>query len=185
MIHVDKVGTDPLMATNFATRNIDVGPLAQVFGNKKSALSVLSTFVTLTIKDHLGKLTPQERHEYTGYRLPATKSPSEELYELKAYKARPLNGIWATAPYLHNGSIPNLYQLLFPSQRDSKFCVGSQEFDPKNIGFKFKPSKSGKCGKNSTLFDTTLTGNWNTGHNYAKDLDDDERMDLLEYLKTL
>ncbi|MGB0911567.1 MAG: di-heme-cytochrome C peroxidase [Nitrospirales bacterium] len=187
MVDVDKVGTDPLMATNFATRIIETGQLSEVFENKKSALAVLSRFVTLTIKNHLEKLKkekPEEFLKYNGYRLPPTKSPSEKLYELKAYKARPLNGIWATAPYLHNGSVPNLKQLLSPSKRDSKFCVGSHEFDPVNVGFAFK-LKNGKCEDNSTLFDTTLTGNWNTGHNYAKDLDEDERRDLLEYLKTL
>jgi hypothetical protein len=68
-----------------------------------------------------------------------------------AYKARPLNGIWATAPYLHNGSVPSLYELLLSARRDDdepaegepapefrpdEFVVGSQEFDPIKVGFK-------------------------------------------------
>ena len=53
-----------------------------------------------------------------------------------AYKGRPLDGIWATAPYLHNGSVPNLEQLLLPpGQRGTRFYVGSRTFDPEKVGF--------------------------------------------------
>jgi mono/diheme cytochrome c family protein len=98
------------------------------------------------------------------------------------YKARPLNGIWATGPYLHNGSVPNLYQLLLPSdQRAASFSVGSREFDPKHVGFR---SDAGPF-----QFDTSLPGNSNKGHEgrpYGTDrLTDEERWQLVEYLKTL
>jgi mono/diheme cytochrome c family protein len=101
-----------------------------------------------------------------------------------AYKARPLDGIWATAPYLHNGSVPNLYQLLLPSsQRDAKFTVGSREFDSKDVGFKSGPSDG------PFEFDTSLPGNSNKGHEgqkYGTDqMNDVQRRQLLEYLKTL
>jgi hypothetical protein len=96
------------------------------------------------------------------------------------YKARPLDGIWATAPYLHNGSVPSLYQLLLPvEQRDASFYVGSREFDPNNVGFDTGPVDGG------FRFDTSLPGNHNTGHLYGTDLSDDERRQLVEYLKTL
>jgi cytochrome c551/c552 len=102
------------------------------------------------------------------------------------YKARPLNGIWATAPYLHNGSVPNLYQLLLPSaNRDATFTVGSREFDLKNVGFLFGPQDG------SFTFDTSLPGNSNKGHegrDYGTGPDqmtDEQRWQLLEYLKTL
>ncbi len=94
------------------------------------------------------------------------------------YKARPLNGIWATAPYLHNGSVPNLVELLKPAaQRVKTFHVGSQEFDPVNVGFKDDP--------NQPLFDTTGDGNSNTGHEYGTDLSPEQRSQLIEYLKSL
>jgi hypothetical protein len=101
-----------------------------------------------------------------------------------AYKARPLDGIWATAPYLHNGSVPNLYQLLLPSaQRVKQFYVGSREFDSVNVGFKFDGASD------ASLFDTTLPGNSNAGHEgsaYGTDkLTDQQRWELVEYLKTL
>ena len=96
-----------------------------------------------------------------------------------AYKARPLNGIWATAAsYLHNGSVPNLDELLKPSaKRAKKFYVGSREFDPVNVGF---VSDSG-----SFEFDTTLPGNSNIGHDIGPELSDVERAQLIEYLKSL
>jgi hypothetical protein len=94
------------------------------------------------------------------------------------YKARPLNGIWATAPYLHNGSVPNLAELLKPpAERVKTFHLGSQEYDPVNVGFKDDPA--------DPLFDTTADGNSNAGHDYGGKLTADERKDLLEYLKSL
>jgi cytochrome c peroxidase len=93
------------------------------------------------------------------------------------YKARPLNGIWATAPYLHNGSVPNLDELLKPAMSRMKtFHVGSREFDPVHLGFK---------DDGPFLFDTSLPGNSNAGHEYSGPLTDDERMQLIEYLKSL
>lgn len=94
------------------------------------------------------------------------------------YKARPLNGIWATAPYLHNGSVPNLVELLKPAaDRVKTFHVGSQEFDPVNVGF--------KNDRSQPLFDTTVEGNSNTGHEYGAELSEGQSSDLLEYLKSL
>jgi len=117
-----------------------------------------------------------------------------------AYKARPLNGIWATAPYLHNGSIPSLYDLLLPKRkpddpaegeyRPDEFMVGSREFDPDKVGFK-------STGYDGFLFRTSIWGNHNSGHEYASGrtqlpdgtllpaLTKEQRLDLLEYLKSL
>lgn len=96
-----------------------------------------------------------------------------------SYASRRLNGIWATAPYLHNGSVPTLYDLLLPAaERPQTFTLGSRDYDPKNIGFESDPN-------NDKLFkyDITLTGNSNKGHEYGVDLKKSERYDLLEYLK--
>ena len=102
------------------------------------------------------------------------------------YKARPLNGIWATAPYLHNGSVPTLYELLLPAaQRSKMFTVGSREFDPVNVGL-----RSGK-EDGPFQFDTSLAGNANSGHEGAAygtepgQLNEVQKRELLEYLKTL
>jgi hypothetical protein len=103
-----------------------------------------------------------------------------------SYKARPLNGIWATAPYLHNGSVPSLWQLLKkPSDRVKTFLVGSRTFDPVEVGFKYRDRDYGPDDPKFRL-DTRLPGNRNTGHAYPKDgLTDKEIAALVEYLKTL
>jgi len=151
-----------------------------------------------------------------------TTSKAKLLY---VYKGRPLNGIWATAPYLHNGSVPNLYELFLPSDckpddvpgetcRSKTFTVGNRELDTKYVGFKQldKNNFSEEVFK-KLVFDTSLLGNSNEGHEYAvgvtpiiktdKDgkairksdgtfaveylepIKHDERMALIEYLKSL
>lgn len=113
----------------------------------------------------------------------ATKSDVHNLSGL-VYKARPLNGIWATAPYLHNGSVANLWQLLQrPEQRLTEFWVGSREFDPVNVGF-----SSQKGLSKFRVLDSAgrvQRGNSNAGHNYGTGLSDAQKWELVEYMKTL
>ena len=104
------------------------------------------------------------------------------------YKARPLQGIWATAPYLHNGSVPTLYDLLLPpSQRPATFFVGTRQFDPDKVGF-----LTAKSDENSFEFDTVdatgkpIDGNSNAGHDYGNaSFSDEDRKALIAYMKTL
>lgn len=103
------------------------------------------------------------------------------------YKARPLNGIWATAPYLHNGSVPTLYDLLKPpADRPRIFYVGSRRFNPKEVGYVTE-----KADDNQFLFETRDAdgqpkwGNSNEGHDYGNaSLKERERWALVEYMKT-
>ena len=96
------------------------------------------------------------------------------------YRARPLDGIWATAPYLHNGSVPTLADLLKPpAERPATFFVGDCEIDPVNVGC----DASQRPG--AFLFDTTKPGNHNTGHEHGTTLSPEDRAALLEYLKSL
>ena len=107
----------------------------------------------------------------------ASSDSSDGCFAGDAYKARPLDGIWATAPYLHNGSVQNLADLLKPeSERAATFRVGSRVFDPVNVGF---------VGDGSFELDTSLEGNRNTDHLWGTDLGDAEKIALLEYLKSL
>jgi hypothetical protein len=97
------------------------------------------------------------------------------------YEARPLNGIWATAPYLHNGSVPTLDALFRKAaDRPKNFTVGTRAFDTKKVGLA-EPTAPSALPK----LDTTLPGNTNTGHEFGASLSDDERAWLIEYLKTL
>ena len=99
------------------------------------------------------------------------------------YKARPLNGIWATAPYLHNGSVPNLYELLLrQEERSQVFYLGNREFDPTKVGYVATLEASDIP---LFKFDTSLKGNSNQGHEYGVDLTDNQKWQLVEYLKTL
>ncbi len=100
--------------------------------------------------------------------------------QLLTYKARPLDGIALTAPYLHNGSVPSLYELLLPpSQRSTSFHVGNTEYDPVNVGYATERVNG------SVVIDTTALGNSNAGHVYGTALTDAERYALIEHLKTL
>jgi hypothetical protein len=115
---------------------------------------------------------------------------------LLAYKGRPLTGIWATAPYLHNGSVPTLYDLLLtPDQRPKSFPVGTREFDPVRVGYKTRNldgTIAPASGDNSFMFQTrdaagrVIDGNSNSGHDYGNaSLSEDDRLALVEYLKGL
>jgi hypothetical protein len=101
-----------------------------------------------------------------------------------AYEARVLYGIWATAPYLHNGSVPNLWELLTPpNNRKPNFMVGSRVFDPKNVGYATdqSPFKNGSFVADPA----NANGNGNGGHDFGTTLSEDDRWALIEYLKTL
>jgi mono/diheme cytochrome c family protein len=99
------------------------------------------------------------------------------------YKARPLNGVWASAPYLHNGSVPTLADMLqLPASRPKTFYVGSRAYDPVNVGLR-SVERDGAVSCFS--FDTSLRGNSNAGHPYGTSLKDAEKRQLIEYLKTL
>ena len=100
---------------------------------------------------------------------------------IEEYRARPLNGIWATAPFLHNGSVPDLVELLKPpAERPAKFYVGNWEFNPARLGFNWSSELPG-----TSELDTSITGNSNAGHDYGTHLSDPDRLALIEYLKTL
>ncbi len=125
-------------------------------------------------------------------------------HPLLAYKSRPLNGIWATAPYLHNGSVPTLYDLLLPARtanvapvegglpaptgpvRPETFIVGSRMFDPKDVGFADAAPEAGWTFSVRDASGGVIPGNSNAGHDYGNaDFTDAERRAIVEYLKTL
>jgi mono/diheme cytochrome c family protein len=135
--------------------------------------------------------------------------------ELLAYKARSLNGIWATPPYLHNGSVPTLYDLFLPaaielvatrepsatgaanpagatandegSKRPEVFGVGNRAFDRDKVGFVSDPAVSPYIFRvRDPSTGAPIPGNYNSGHDYGNAaLTDAERYALVEYLKTL
>ena len=125
--------------------------------------------------------TPEgERVAMNGYRENCLRAPN-------GYKARPLNGIWATAPYLHNGSVPTLFDLLSPvSERPKTFYLGSLQYDTQKLGYDTIKQPG------YFLMDTSIPGNLNSGHEFSdtkgkgvigRGLTVEERYQLIEYLK--
>jgi hypothetical protein len=108
------------------------------------------------------------------------------------YQAPPLDGIWATAPYLHNGSVPTVYHLLNSKIRPRiftrSFRTGVEDYDPVKLGWKVQIlDKYGNLPpfERRKIYNTTQTGRGNSGHTFGDDLTEEERMAVIEYLKTL
>ena len=182
MIPLEEIGTDPRQAQNFHDRMADSGPLGKGIISAGDGLTFITQRVIQDAYADL-KLSPEQQLEWNGFR-------NNELRAPLAYKARPHNGIWATPPYLHNGSVPNLYELLSPaSERSKTFYLGSKQFDPVKLGLSTDPLKG------ASEFRVDLPGNSNAGHEFndgpkgkgviGRKLTPDERMQIIEYLKTL
>ena len=183
MVEITHVGTDPAQAEDMQTRKVsfpaDLGITTHDFGRALGQLvekTVAHWYDSQQAPDTL-------REKMNGYR-------KNGIQALPAYKVRPLNGIWATPPYLHNGAVPTLYALLSPvAERPTRFNLGNREYDPEKVGYSSNPISGG------FEFDTQLRGNSNTGHEFADSpgkegvigrlLTPEERRALVEYLKTL
>jgi hypothetical protein len=174
LVPLDKVGTDPREARNFAERMMT---LTHLGGPTEIPYYKAANVLTSRVVEQWA----QASSENAATEQNVDRGKPNEFRALLAYRARPLNGIWATAPYLHNGSVPSLYELLLPPPSRSRiFYMGNWEFDPERIGFRSTSPFGG-----ASLFDTRLPGNSNQGHPYGVDLSEDDRAALIEYLKTL
>ncbi len=192
MVGLQAIGTDPKAARNFTARTAVLPSGQRVTASEGLRLvttDVINKWYDVngvpergTWTDPSGTVRPG-REEMNGGRPNEWRAPL-------AYRARPLNGVWATAPYLHNGSVPSLYQMLLPAdRRDAVFYVGSREFDPKDVGFSRAAFEGG------FRFDTAIPGNSNRGHEFRNgprgngvigpELTEQQRRDIVEYLKTL
>lgn len=99
------------------------------------------------------------------------------------YVALALDGVWLRAPYLHNGSVPALRDLLEPPERrPAVFYRGYDVYDPRNVGFVSSGEGAQRAG---FRFNTATPGNGNAGHTYGTLLSEAEKLALIEYLKTL
>lgn len=108
------------------------------------------------------------------------------------YIAPPLDGVWATAPYLHNGSVPSMEALLSSDLRPAfwRHRTAPRQYDPDAMGWHFDALGAGQDAESDPnvrrfIYDTTLRGYSNMGHTYSDNLSVEERRALLEYLKTL
>jgi hypothetical protein len=120
------------------------------------------------------KVTPEEQALFEEGRL----NIFWEKPRGNAIQAMPLYGIWASPPYLHNGSVRSIRELLTPpSQRAQAFNVGSLEYEPEDLGFKDEPTYYG------SVLDATKSGNGSWGHEAGTSLSSDDKDRLIEFLK--
>lgn len=205
VVPISIVGTDPTTADNIADHRFDISRLGwtkaelsrldvKLFGSSLDDVDFKSissakglAYITAYVENRAYQdagIGPRQRKEMDGYGLPIG------VQEKRGYKARPLDGIWATPPFLHNGSVPNLFELLSPVyERQAQFWVGNFEFDPVRVGYRSDKFPGG------FLLDTRVTGNGNGGHEFrdgcrqegviGRALSPDERLALIEYLKVL
>jgi cytochrome c5 len=165
--------------------------LAQIDPRKISVGAALG-YVGMMIRENAYRdlgYTPEQQAERDGFGI------VDLPQVIAAYKPRPLAGAWATPPYLHNGSVPTIYDLLSPaSERPKTFLVGSREFDTVRVGLAPATGRG-------FLFDTSKSGNHNTGHEFNTGyvewtpgsgpqhgligplLTPDERLAIIEHLK--
>lgn len=114
----------------------------------------------------------------------ATSEPRSWFEPENGYIAPPLDGIWATAPYLHNGAVPDLYSLLKSDERPTYWerSRNSKNYNWVRVGWQFAEREN---GSGRMTYDTTLPGYGKDGHTYGDQLLMEDRKALLEYLKTL
>jgi mono/diheme cytochrome c family protein len=212
------MGTDPAQADVLFSRTVDVPGFlkmdpAQDLGKNwgcRNLPTYLSTEMPFSIAlmiavDRTGRQWMDDHHvpdsdRPTVWGASRKNCPNPVSMQSPHYRARPLNGVWATAPYLHNGSVPSLYWMLKPAaERPTQFCMGARDFDPQYVGLRVTTS----CSRGETLFSVTapdgsaINGNSVLGHSLegtpgpgkpgviGRLLTEEERFDLIEYLKTL
>lgn len=186
----------------FVTPQSDVGTDRYRLDNytRELALNMAATYA--------GKLREPSRHEcpggtdYQPQPLPmaataddrvSARDAQENSYRYKHYRKTdgyanmPLDGLWLRAPYLHNGSVPTLRDLLNPvARRPTRFYRGNDVYDPAGVGFEYRHARD-RDGRPFFEYITAWPGNSNQGHEgaaYGTELADTDKQALLEYLKT-
>ena len=162
---LSEIGTDPLRLQNYL-QPLDRQNYSQVLQQSS--------------QNDLGAASQPTNHSAEDTVLLSERHPNRRQ-DSNGYVARRLEGIWATAPYLHNGSVPSLKHLLLPAAfRPNRFSIHRAEYDTKSVGLILDISQS-----HEFLFDTSLPGNSNSGHEYGTALNQTRKNALLEYLKSL
>jgi len=190
MIEISHVGTDSAQAADMKQRNVSI-PTTLGIKDQNGNVVTTATFgdalrqlVTTVVNRwyDIHNTPPAQRDKMNGFRPDGVRA-------LLAYKARPLNGVWATPPYLHNAAVPNIYALLSPvAERPKTFYLGSREYDPVHVGYQTADFSG------AFKFDTSLRGNSNSGHEFNNGsgqgiigplLAPEERLAIIEFLKSM
>jgi hypothetical protein len=179
---IRNVGTD-MRAMQLLKRRVSTGVLADSivqppFSKEDNAISVLYGAVTGMLLSL--PAMPHEEHSQT---LPQAHTAADCAGKI-GYEAKVLHGVWGAAPYLHNGSVPTLADLLKPaSERPMTFEVGPA-YDPIRVGLAAK-QVGDDTTFNATGCNDPASGHSNCGHEYGINLEATDKAALLEYLKTL
>lgn len=189
----NKIGTDPNLAVQI------VKPISPLTDQKSYPAKIYSNRIRDVAEAYFKKYNiskeEQERLMFTKYRGEQFFKDVKIEKPDSSYLARDLSGVWSTAPFLHNDSVPTLWDLLLkPQDRPKKFVVKSRSFDPVTVGLKdyregienCEPRELKKKKADIHLcLDTTAEGNSNAGHDFGTNLTDSEKFDLIEYLKVI
>jgi mono/diheme cytochrome c family protein len=208
LLPITDVGTDRNAALNFANHRYDASRLGwtpdelvslciapevanTINPSSVSAVVGLNLMSTAIANRYFEQFPPASREElfkYMGYGV--FDYPRTDPERLKNYKSRPLHGIWATPPFLHNGSVRTVYQMISPrSERETWFWSGTKEYDPVDLGYR------SLAVPGAVKYDTRVAGNDNTGHEFRAGcqtngvigpyLKPAERRQIIEYLKAM
>lgn len=211
MVPIDTIGTDENQAKNFKDRVVTTGRLEPLLGQK-----TMPAYQFMQLYSNEVRKLKYKDANITGDRVQDMDGFRDNTWRAElAYMARPHAGVWATAPFLHNGSVPTVYALLSPPDeidektgeklRPDCFYVGpAVEYDPVRLGVVTKPCRNRPdpqdprsfYDENGFKLDTRFSGNRNRGHEFRaapantkgvikeRVLSHDERMQLIEYLKS-
>jgi mono/diheme cytochrome c family protein len=142
-------------------------------------------------------VTPETGAHYLKSWFAQEKGPDGKPFPVqtvRGYQAPPLDGVWATAPYFHNGSVPTVYHVLNSKARPKLFTrsygTAEEDYDSQKLGLKITvleemPNAKMPALERRKIYDTTLPGRGNTGHPFGDELTEAERRAVIEYLKTL
>jgi hypothetical protein len=161
------------------------------YPNKIVPLDVIGTDPSL-----IANYSPRTAEHYLRSWLGQEKGPDGKPYNqfTNGYQAPPLDGIWASAPYFHNGSVPTVYQVLNSRVRPRIFTrsyrTDEEDYDTVKLGWKITvlekaPDAGVPPRERRKVYNTTQPGRANTGHPFGDKLTEAERMAVIEFLKTL
>lgn len=189
IISIKQIGTDPFYTTDELQRKTFVSPIiAPIFlamfgfsdielNGRVPAYVARGILPGAAIANYFVENSISQASIDTMNNCRGDKKPPR----LDGIKAKSLEGILFTAPYLHNGSVPTIYDLLEkPANRPAKFVVGCRKYSLETFGFDCSPSDAG-----SFEYDTSRQGNGNQGHDYGTALSMSEKAELVEFIKSL
>jgi hypothetical protein len=163
------------------------------YPNKIVSLDVIGTDATLATGSGFS-LEAAEHFANSWFAREVGPDGERYLRESAGYQAPPLDGVWATAPYFHNASVPTVYHVLNSRVRPKVFTrsyrTEVEDYDAARLGLIFTeldapPREDLPPFERRKIYDTSGPGQSNRGHTFGDDLTDDERLAVIEYLKTL